>query len=72
MTERIKIVCIFDACGANKDQCIIPIGEVFSVYRDVWNYERDWIGISRNNKDYGFYSKIFFKTLLPLVYIYII
>ena len=64
MTETIKIVCIFDACGANKAQCIIPMGEVFSVYRDTWNYEgRDWVAITRNNKDYGFYAKIFFKTL---------
>ena len=62
MTKEIKIVCIFDACGQNKSQCVIPMGEVFTIEKICWDC-LDYIELSSGNKNYGSYSKIFFKTL---------
>lgn len=61
--EKIKIVCICDAGGGNKNMQTIKCGEIFDVYKSSWYDSLYTINLYTGNKDLGYYYKFFFKTL---------
>ena len=61
--DKIKIISIGDACGMNKNQAIIPTGKIFEISKYHWELFENSIELTLNNKNFGWYSRIFFKPL---------